>query len=267
MIDNGTLSAAFSALKTKSPLVHNITNFVVMNNTANALLAAGASPVMAHAVEEVAQMTSISSALVINIGTLSSQWVDAMIIAGKTANEKGVPVVFDPVGVGATDYRKQTCKKLLSEFHPDIIRGNASEIISLCDGNASTKGVDSTASSNSAIEFAKAAALQYHCIVSVSGPTDYITDGNLVYAVENGSEMMPMVTGLGCTASALTGAVAGVCKNYLEAALLAMIINGVAGEMADRKSEGPGDFQVNFINALYLLSSDVLLQKADYKLL
>ena len=152
-----------NAVREKSPLVHNITNFVVMNNTANALLAVGASPVMAHAVEEVTDMVNIASALVINMGTLNPQWVEGMISAGKAASKRGIPVVFDPVGVGATPYRNEVAARILNECNPTFIRGNASEILALAKENIITKGVDSSASSNSAIEAGQASGYRNLC--------------------------------------------------------------------------------------------------------
>src|ERR1035437_6701123 len=152
MIDKTQLLTDLQLIRKQSPLVHNITNYVVMNNTANALLAIGASQVMAHAVEEVKDMIAIASVLVINMGTLSKKWVEAMLLAGKAAHEKGIPVVFDPVGVGATPYRNQVAASIVNICKPSVIRGNASEIMSLAKENTSTKGVDSTASSNEALD-------------------------------------------------------------------------------------------------------------------
>lgn len=256
-------------IKEVAPLVHNITNFVVMNNTANALLAIGASPVMAHAKEEMVEMSSIAGALVINIGTLNPDWVDAMIIAGKNAVKRGIPVVLDPVGAGATTYRTDTCVRIMNECMPTVIRGNGSEImvleqaytkslaqsgktVSVTEGNEiKSKGVDSTASSNAAVESAKRLAKLTGAVVSISGATDYITDGEKVNTVPIGSPMMTKVTGLGCTASAITGAFVAVNNNYLEAATNAMFIMGLAGHSAAAKSDGPGSLQLNFLDELY----------------
>ncbi|HEX3006877.1 MAG TPA: hydroxyethylthiazole kinase, partial [Bacteroidales bacterium] len=206
MTTSENISRDLEAVKQQSPLVHNITNYVVMNNTANALLAIGASPVMAHAEEEVKDMVGIASALVINMGTLSPRWVDAMLLAGETAHAKGIPVVFDPVGVGATPYRNATAASILQLCKPDIIRGNASEIMALVKANISTKGVDSTTSSDTAIDSAKSLASQTKAIVVISGAEDFITDGTTVLSIKNGSPLMPKVTGMGCTATAIVGA-------------------------------------------------------------
>ena len=245
-------------IRSKAPLVHNITNYVVMNTTANALLAIGASPVMAHAMEEVEEMVGIAGAvggaLVINIGTLSEQWINAMSLAMKSASQQSVPIVFDPVGAGATNLRTETCKNLLGETNPSIIRGNASEIMALLDSSISTKGVDSSQITDIAIESAKALAEQYKCTVSVSGEIDVITNGETAFKVKNGHSMMTKVTGLGCTASSITGAFAAVNSNTLEAATHAMAVMGICGEIAVKKSNGPGTLQLNLYDAFYNLS-------------
>jgi hydroxyethylthiazole kinase len=260
MIGKNQLITDLNQIRKKSPLVHNITNYVVMNNTANALLAIGASPVMAHSVDEVEEMVAIASSLVINIGTLSKEWIEAMLLAGKTANKKGIPVIFDPVGAGATTYRTKTCLLIIEECKPSVIRGNASEIMALVNSHSKTKGVDSTASADSAIDSAKILAKNTGAVVVISGPTDYITDGEKVAEVRNGSEMMTKVTGLGCTASAITGAFASVNKNYFEAATHAMAIMGIAGELAAARSEGTGTMQLNFLDELYKISDKEILE-------
>lgn len=241
-------------IREKSPLVHNITNFVVMNNTANALLSIGASPVMAHAIEEVADMATIASALVVNIGTLSEHWIEAMKIAIQTAGLRKIPIIIDPVGVGATKFRTKTVKELFAITNPTVIRGNASEIMALVDTNIQTKGVDSNHSSDSALLAAQSLAKQYNCIVVVSGQTDIITDGRQNIFIENGDLMMPKVTGLGCTASALTGAFCAVNSNYLEACANTMAVMGIAGEIAVKSSNGPASLQMNFLDKLYTIT-------------
>lgn len=260
MIRIENLVRDLALVREKSPLVHNITNYVVMNNTANALLAVGASPVMAHSLDEVAEMAGIASSLVINIGTLDAEWVKAMLIAGKTALDKHIPVVFDPVGAGATLYRSEVCTQIIEECKPSVIRGNASEIISLYNANAKTKGVDSTNSSEAALNPAKALADETGAIVVVSGETDYITDGNTVRTVKNGNPMMARVTGMGCTASAIVGAFTAVNRNFLEAATHAMFIMGIAGEIATRTSKGNGSLQINFLDTLFNIDEDAIRQ-------
>lgn len=241
-------------IRKEAPLVHNITNFVVMNTTANALLAIGASPVMAHAVEEAEEMAGFARALVINIGTLSGHWIDAMILAGKAAVKKGIPIVLDPVGSGATKYRTATALRIMEETPPAIVRGNASEIASLAGDASTTKGVDSTRSSDSAADLALALAGKNRCTVSLSGATDIVTDGNEMVRIRNGHPMMTKVTGLGCTASALTGAFAAVNPSRLAAAVHAMAVMGIAGEIAAEKGKAPGSLQTIFIDTLYRIS-------------
>jgi len=258
MIDIQNLVQDLNWVREKSPLVHNITNYVVMNNTANGLLAIGASPVMAHSIDEVAEMASIASSLVINIGTLEAEWVKAMLIAGKTAYSKGTPIVFDPVGAGATQYRTKVCKQIMEECKPSIIRGNASEIMALCNSNVQTKGVDSTNSSDSALDSAKILANLTNAVVVVSGGTDYITDGKTTELVKNGNPLMARVTGMGCTATAVVAAFAAINPNTLEAAAHAMSIMGISGEIAATKSRGNGSMQVNFLDELYNLNEEAI---------
>lgn len=255
MVKENQIIEALIKVRKKSPLVHNITNYVVMNNTANALLSIGASPVMAHATEEVEDMVGIASSLVINMGTLSEKWVDAMILAGKKATERAIPIVFDPVGVGATPYRTQVAKQLIEECKPTVIRGNASEIMALYNSNVKTKGVDSTVSSNAALDFAKLLAKSTNAVVVVSGETDFITDGEKVSTISNGNLIMAKVTGMGCTATAIIGAFAGAEEDLFIATVSAMAIMGIAGEIAGEKSEGPGSMQMNFIDELYKISA------------
>ena len=244
------------SIREKSPLVQNITNYVVMNNTANALLAIGASPIMAHSTKEVEDMVKIVNSLVINIGTLSPVWIEAMLKAGKAANEKGIPIVLDPVGVGATPYRTETALQIIKECNPSVIRGNSSEIMALVNADAKTKGVDSLNSSEDAIESAKSLAGDYNCVVTISGKTDYITDGNEVLQVNNGTSLLTKVTGMGCTATALTGAFVAIYENNLIAAANTMAVMGIAGEIAEEQSSGPGTMQLHFLDALYNLNEE-----------
>lgn len=241
-------------IRAKSPLVHNITNYVVMNNTANALLAIGASPVMIHAEEEVEDMAAIASALVINIGTLSPPWVRAMFKAFGRAVANGVPVIIDPVGSGATPYRTETIRELINAGRPTIIRGNASEIMALTDDRLKTKGVDSTAASDEALHAAQSISRRHQCGVCISGEVDYIVEGQRMIKIMGGHPMMTKVTGLGCTATALCGAFAAVEKDPLSAAAKAMAVMSIAGEMAAKIAAGPGSLQMHFLDSLYNLS-------------
>ena len=250
-------------VRSQSPLVHNITNYVVMNNTANALLALGASPVMAHAAEEMEDFIKIDSALVVNIGTLSSYWIKSMKDAMSYASENSKPVVLDPVGAGATAFRTETVKELLEVSVPAVIRGNGSEIMSLRNAAVKTKGVDSSADSDEAVSSAKEVAAELGCVVCVSGETDYITDGKEVLTVKNGSTLMARVTGMGCTATAVTGAFAAVDDNPLTAAFSAMAVMGIAGEIAAEKATGPGTLQLHFLDALYNISGDDIEKRLE----
>ena len=240
-------------IRAESPLVHNITNYVVMNSTANALLALGASPVMAHAVEEVEDMVGLAAALVVNIGTLSGPWIEAMFLAGRAARRKGIPVVLDPVGCGATRLRTETALRMLKEGWPAVLRGNGSEIRALFHSEGATKGVDSRHSAEDALEAAQGLSIRFGCAVSVSGPVDFVIHGDSVLRVANGHPLMPRVTGMGCAASALTGAFAAVNRSPLHAAAHAMAVMGIAGEMAAEEAQGPGSFHVQFLDALYRL--------------
>jgi hydroxyethylthiazole kinase len=252
---------AIQRVRAEAPLVHNITNYVVMNSTANALLAIGASPVMAHACQEVEEMVGLSRALVINMGTLSTAWVEAMVKAGKEAQRRGIPVVFDPVGCGATKYRTATAQKLTEEIHPTIIRGNASEIRALLRSGKGTKGVDSTQTPEEVLEEAKALSSSCRCVVSVSGAVDLVVEGNSVIRVANGHPMMSRVTGMGCIATAITGAFAAVNPLPFRAAAHAMAAVGIAGELAAERSTGPGSFEPQFLDALYLLQEADVTQR------
>ena len=252
-ISSDVLSAAIAAVRTQSPLVHNITNYVVMNNSANALLAIGASPVMAHWVNEMGEMTAIAGALVINIGTLDDKWIEGMLAAGRAANRRSTPIILDPVGVGATSQRTAAALKIIEECHPTIIRGNASEIMALLDAGVKSKGVDSSASSDDALESAQALAKSTGAVVVISGETDYITDGETVHTVDGGDPIMTTVTGMGCTATALVGAFAAVVADPMIAATAAMAVMSLAGERAAAISRGNGSMQINFLDELYNL--------------
>ncbi|HMA94806.1 MAG TPA: hydroxyethylthiazole kinase [Polyangiaceae bacterium] len=253
-----TLWDDVALIRQQSPLVHNITNYVVMNATANALLALGASPVMAHAIEEVEEMASIGRALVLNIGTLSMPWVEAMFAAGRTAKRRGIPVVLDPVGAGATAMRTQTALRMMDELAPTIVRGNASEILALAGVDEATKGVDSTHSSEDAFDAAQTLSGRYGCVVSVSGERDLVIENRRVARIDNGHPMMTKVTGSGCIATALTGAFAAVNPSPFEAAAHAMMLSGIAGELAAASAEGPGSYQVRFLDLLHGLSGEQL---------
>lgn len=252
---------AIATIRRQAPLVHNITNYVVMNTTANALLAIGASPIMAHAVEEVEDVVALSAALVVNIGTLSPPWVEAMFRAAEKARALGIPIVFDPVGCGATPYRTDTARRFVETVRPTAIRGNASEIRALAVGRGDTKGVDSRLASSAVLDDALALAATLSCVVSVSGVTDLIVGRGKVFRIANGHPMMSRVTGMGCTASALTGAFLAVLPDAVAAAVKAMLAMGVAGEEAGQRSAGPGSFKTHFLDALHDLTDADLMAR------
>ena len=245
-------------VRERKPLVHNITNYVVMNYTANALLACGAAPVMAHAAEEVEEMVSLAGALVLNIGTLSIPWIEAMIKAGKRANALHVPVILDPVGAGATALRTDSAKRLIEELSIQVIRGNASEILSLSRERpgSRTKGVDSVHTVDQVAQMAVALAGDLKAVLAVTGVVDLITDGERVYRVMNGHEMMSHVTGTGCAATAIIGAFLAVESDSLKAATTGLSYFGLAGEKAAAKTSSPGTFQIALLDALYEMSEE-----------
>ena len=248
-------------IRETQPLVHNITNFVVMNFTANLLLAAGASPVMAHAENEVEEMVSFAKALVLNIGTLTDEWVAAMIKAGKKATTLGVPIILDPVGAGATALRTNAAKRILAETRVSVVRGNASEILALGGSAAKTKGVDSADSVDAAAERAVSLSQELGVPVAITGAVDFITDGRRILRVANGHPLMGRVTGTGCGATALIGAFAGVDSDPVSAAATALAFYGLAGETAADGATGPGSFVPRFLDALAALTPDQVAQQ------
>ena len=249
-------SETLKALRTKKPLIHNITNFVVMNYTANALLACGASPVMAHAPEEVEEMISFAGTLVLNIGTLTLPWVNSMLIAGKRANELNIPIVLDPVGSGATKLRTESAKRLINELSVSVIRGNASEVLSLTQEGSRTKGVDSIHSVEEAADVALMLAEELNTTLAITGPIDLITDGKRIRKVLNGHKLMGFVTGTGCTATAIIGAFLSVDNDSVSAAATALAYFGLAGEKGAAHSKGPGTFQIALIDALFTINEE-----------
>ena len=238
--------------------MHNITNYVVMNNSANALLAIGASPVMAHWGSEMEEMTAIAGALVLNIGTLDDKWIEGMKSAGLAASRRGIPIVLDPVGAGATSQRTNAAWEIIRLCHPTIIRGNGSEIMALVDANVKSKGVDSSASSDDALSAAKKLAGDTGAVVVISGQTDFITNGTEVYTVEGGNPIMTSVTGMGCTSTAIVGAFAAVVNDPMVAATAAMAVMSLAGERAAEYSRGNGSMQIGFLDELYNLTPEKL---------
>jgi hydroxyethylthiazole kinase len=250
-------------IRDRKPLVHQITNYVVMNETANATLALGALPVMAHAIEEVEEMVALAGALVLNIGTLSSHWVEAMVLAGREANARGIPIVLDPVGAGATRYRTETARGLLAELPVDVLRGNAGEVATLVGLDAEVRGVESIDGGGEAAELARQAASTLDLVAAVTGPVDHVSDGSRVAAISNGHELLATVTGTGCMATAITGAfLAAKPGDAFEAATEALVAFGVAGEDAAVEARGPGTFHAGLYDALAALDPDDLDARA-----
>ena len=266
-----TLSAAdlwsdVLAVRQRSPLVHSITNLVVINFNANVLLAAGASPVMAHAHEEVRDMVAIAQALVVNIGTLDPYWVDSMKLALAAAQQCGIPSVLDPVGAGATPYRNQALEELLGIASPTVIRGNASELMSMAGAAIQTRGVDSSAAAGDALGAAQALLARTGGTVCVSGAVDHILDAGKRWArLSNGHAWMTRITGVGCSASALVGAFCAVQPDAWRATTAAMALLGVVGEVAAEKTQarglGVGSMAVSLLDELQLLDQATFEQR------
>lgn len=254
-----TTNSLVKELRDKSPLVHCITNIVVANFQANGLLALGASPIMAAAIEEAGDVSAISSATLLNIGTLDGPSIASMIVAGKSANAKGNPLVLDPVGAGATAFRKQTVSTLLAELDVTLITGNAGEIAALANVSWDAKGVDAGDGKADIVQAAKDVAVRHKCLVAVTGERDIVTDGVSVLQVAGGNPLMSKITGMGCLLSAVCAAFLSVGKDHpLESVTYSLAFYKQAGERAAEQASGPGDFAVRFLNALHLLKdSDV----------
>jgi hydroxyethylthiazole kinase len=251
--------ASLRAMRERKPLVHQITNYVVMNETANATLALGALPVMAHAHEEVEEMVALAGALVLNIGTLSPAWVEAMLLAGKAANAKRIPIALDPVGAGATSYRTESAKRLLDELDVAVLRGNAGEVATLVGVAAEVRGVESIGGAGDPAELARRAGESLGLVAAVTGPVDHVSDGRDAFAVANGDALLGTVSGTGCMATAVTGSFLAVKPAApLEAATEALVAFGVAGEDAAAGAKGPGTFHAGLYDALAALDPETL---------
>jgi len=254
-----TVWTHLNSIREVKPLVHNITNSVVTNFTANALLATGASPLMAHEPEELKEIINISNSLVINIGTLDTTQVASMGKAIQFANIKSIPVVIDPVGAGASRLRTETALSLIKLAHLCIVKGNGSEVLALAKmGDKQSKGVDSSAESGDAISAGKNLLKNYDNIkvIIISGPTDYVISREQFSTHNNGDPIMSKVTGMGCTLTAITGAFCSNTHNYFKAAQNAVNFTSLCGELAREKSQGPGSFQINFLDQLHSLTSN-----------
>ena len=262
-MDNESLKELLVELRTARPLVHHITNYVTINDCANITLCIGASPVMADAPEEMAEMVSLAGALVLNIGTLNSRTVESMLLAGKVAKEKDIPIILDPVGAGATSYRTQTAQMLIEQLSPAIIKGNAGEISVLAGAGGVVKGVDSCDAAEDLATVCKALARKTGAVVVASGKEDIVTDGLTSYAVANGHEWMDKVSGTGCMLSSVTASFAAVASDLLTAAVAAAAAFGLAGEKAAAdKTFGPYSFRTKLFDKVYNLTAEELAAEA-----
>jgi hydroxyethylthiazole kinase len=257
------VAEALDRLRASRPLVHHITNFVVMNDTANVTLLIGGSPVMAHAPEEVEQMVSMAGSLVLNPGTLQREWNEAMLLAGRRARDTSLPVVLDPVGAGATDFRTRTNQMLLDEVRPTIVRGNGGEIGALVGAGGEVKGVDSVGTLDEPEQVAQRAAREWGSVVAITGRRDLVSDGERTIAIGNGHEWLTTLTGTGCMATAMVGAFAAVEPDACLATTAGLAAFGVAAELAAARSAGPGSFKTALFDELYTLSAQRLAEAAS----
>ncbi len=266
---NRIFESIFERMNEEQPLVHNITNYVTVNDCANALLAVKASPIMADDAKEVEDITALSSALVLNIGTLNERTVESMLISGKKANDCGIPVVFDPVGAGASSFRNEVARKLLDSIQFTVIRGNLSEVGFLSGLAVTTKGVDVSEKDKhlKAEDVAKMVSKQQNCTVVITGKTDVISNGESTYRVHNGHEMMASITGTGCVSSAVMGAFLAVSDEPVTGALLSTMVMGCAGELAFEEvgNLGTGSFKVSMMDRLSRMSPVVIEERGRYE--
>jgi hydroxyethylthiazole kinase len=249
-------------VKEKSPLVHHITNYVTVNDCANIVLALGGSPVMADDICEVEEMVAFAGALIINIGTLNSRTIDSMIAAGRKANKLGIPVILDPVGVGATHLRRDTASRLLKEIKFAIIRGNMSEIKMLAGLDVKIKGVDSAASEEGGKDVAIGLARSLKCVIAITGAVDVISDGERICFISNGDKMLSKVTGTGCMSTSLIGTYSAASKDYFVSAAAGVMTMGLAGELALKSlnaAEGIGTFRMRLFDQVYRMNSEIML--------
>ncbi|MCX5779004.1 MAG: hydroxyethylthiazole kinase [Elusimicrobia bacterium] len=251
-------SPLLARVREQKPVVHHLTNGVTIYDCANVVKVFGASPVMAHAPEEVADMAQIASALVLNIGTLTVSFVEAMKIAAKSANKKGIPVILDVCGAGATKLRDDKCRELIEGVRIDIIKGNASEIARIAGENVHTKGVDATDVGKDLIIIARGLARQKKCTVVITGKEDIVTDGETVFIVKNGHPLMACVVGTGCMAASVIGTFAAVEKNYAVAVAAGLACYEIAAELAASTAAGPGSFKELLFDKIYSLDASTV---------
>ncbi|MDR0438698.1 MAG: hydroxyethylthiazole kinase [Methanocalculaceae archaeon] len=252
----------FESVRAVSPLVHQITNYVTVNDCANITLCIGASPVMSHAPEDVIDMAKIANAIVLNIGTLDPEQVEGMFVAGRVAADRNIPIILDPVGTGATPYRTKTAQQLIDELPISVIKGNAGEIGTLRGVVASVRGVDSGGVVGDRKTIVKSLAVEFGCVVIMSGEEDLISDGSRIVGVSNGVPMMGKLSGTGCMVSAVIAAFTAVASDTMDGCIAAMASFGIAGEIATETSVGPGSFKSAFFDAISALTSEQIIDRA-----
>lgn len=252
------ISNILERIHKEKPLIHNITNMVAMNDTANIILAIGALPIMSHAQEEVGEMVKAAGALVLNIGTLTPEQIESMIIAGKEANNFKIPIILDPVGAGATNLRTESALRLQEKVKINIVRGNFAEISILAGLKGNIKGVESVGSEKNSVEIAFSLARKCNQVAIITGKRDIVTDGKIVVEIDNGSPMLRTITATGCMATSLIASFAAVCNDYVLASTGALVCFGLAGERAALKAEGPGTFKLNLFDEIYNLNEEII---------
>lgn len=248
------------------PLIHNITNMVAMNDSANIILAIGGLPIMAHAQAEVREMVRAAGALVLNIGTLTSEQIDSMIAAGEEANGLKKPIVLDPVGAGATYLRTESALRLQERVKIDIVRGNYAEVSVLAGLKGKIKGVESVGSEKNSVEVACSLARKHNQVVVITGEKDIVTDGKIVLEISNGSPMLRTITATGCMVTSLIATFAAVCDDYVLASAGALVCFGLAGERAAVGAKGPGSFKMNLFDEVYNLNEEIICKDLKVKI-
>lgn len=259
-MDEKDLKNVLGKIKERRPLIHNITNWVTIYDVANAIRMTGALPVMAHAKNEAEDMAKISSALVLNIGTLTDELIESMLLAGKAANKKGIPIVLDGVGAGATPYRTEKAKELLSKLRIDVIKGNKGEIAVIAGGEAEVRGVEAIGVSGDALSLMKKLAQKKNCCAVATGAVDLVTDGKTAYKISNGVPEMGGIVGTGCISTAIIGCFCSVEKDHAKASALALSYFGLAGELAAKKEKLPGSFKTGLFDSMYILANSEIIE-------
>ena len=260
MMNNLDAYETLSKIRIQKPLVHHITNWVTIYDCANIVRIIGGLPIMAHAPEECGYMTEISDALVLNIGTLTTSLIDSMKISAKSANQKGIPVILDAVGVGATKFRDEKALELINECKIDVIKGNASEIGRLAGEDVRTKGVESTDVKIDLVETAKKLSKSKNGTVVITGVQDIVAHNDDVYIIKNGDEMLSLFVGTGCMVTSVIGCFCGVEKNYPEAAAFALVCFGIAAELVEKEINTPSAFKERFFDKIFTLNKDNVLK-------